>query len=566
MIIHNIKIRNFKSCYGEHSFDFDKLNGLVKLSGPIGSGKTTLGEAIIWGLYGTIKGQNNGQLVSWNCKECEIELNLSSKNKDIHIIRNILKPLIIEINGKTLSASNKRDTQSILEEELLDVPKLAVIKMCIISFNQFNSLASMNPNETKMFLDEIFGFKLFSDYNNEVVLERKNEQNEIIKLQALYDENIQQIEYLKSKQLTQTSELEDSIDIEKLNLQKQNIINKGLELKKKKEEQVKERKEKEKEYSIKIKNCQAKMTEAMTLGKQAKEQYNTFKSGYCPTCGHEINKLDIEKYKNVMTTYANDYKNWQASQQEFENECSNMINEYNKKIESIESEMSDLRSEIGKIDSEIKSYENSVKLINENYDSLIDEYTKKGEEIKKQLDRCDIEIGEWNEMNELFSKTLRYKLLDTLIPHINKSIQYYINKLEQNYHVVYDQEFKAHIYVDGFGKEIAYNNLSTGQRKSLDLAIIFGILQNVIANVNVNILFLDELFSNMDINARNIMLSLLNESLSEDKTIFIINHAEMNDDFFSHKIRVHLENRKIKSTIKDVGDVIIRCSKYEQIF
>ena len=235
MIIHNIKIRNFKSCYGEHSFDFDKLNGLVKLSGPIGSGKTTLGEAIIWGLYGTVKGQNNGQLVSWNCKECEIELNLSSKNKDIHIIRNISKPLIIEINGKTLSASNKRDTQSILEEELLDVPKLAVIKMCIISFNQFNSLASMNPNETKMFLDEIFGFKLFSDYNNEVVLERKNEQNEIIKLQALYDENIQQIEYLKSKQLTQTSELEDSIDIEKLNLQKQNIINKGLELKKKKQ-------------------------------------------------------------------------------------------------------------------------------------------------------------------------------------------------------------------------------------------------------------------------------------------------------------------------------------------
>ena len=51
MIIHNIKITDFKSCYGSHYFDFDKMKGLIKLSGPIGSGKTTIGEAlgIIWG-------------------------------------------------------------------------------------------------------------------------------------------------------------------------------------------------------------------------------------------------------------------------------------------------------------------------------------------------------------------------------------------------------------------------------------------------------------------------------------------------------------------------------------
>ena len=39
--------------------------------------------------------------------------------------------------------------------------------------------------------------------------------------------------------------------------------------------------------------------------------------------------------------------------------------------------------------------------------------------------KSDIEIGEWNEMNELFSKTLRYKLLNSLIPQINNSIQYF---------------------------------------------------------------------------------------------------------------------------------------------
>ena len=84
---------------------------------------------------------------------------------------------------------------------------------------------------------------------------------------------------------------------------------------------------------------------------------------------------------------------------------------------------------------------------------------EKSNNIKKQLDESNIEIQEWTEMNELFTKTLRYKLLDTLIPNINKSIQFFINKLEQNYKVEFDQEFKAHIFVDSFSKEISYNNL-----------------------------------------------------------------------------------------------------------
>ena len=57
----------------------------------------------------------------------------------------------------------------------------------------------MNPNETKQFLDDIFGFKLFTDYNNEIVIERKTQMSENAKLKAIYDENIQQIEYLENK-------------------------------------------------------------------------------------------------------------------------------------------------------------------------------------------------------------------------------------------------------------------------------------------------------------------------------------------------------------------------------
>ena len=567
MIIHNITIKDFKSCYGTHYFDFDKMKGLVKLSGPIGSGKTTLGEALLWGLFGTVKGQNNNQLIAWNCKACEIELNLTCKDNNIHIIRNIREPLVVEINGRKLAASNKKDTQAILEEEIYDVPKLAIIKMCIISFNAFNSLCSMSVGETKMFLDEIFGFKIFSEYNDEIKVERKQQENEQIRLQSVYEENLLQIENLKQKQEEQTIQLKESVDLDGIKEQRNDLVNQGIALKNKKAALKVEREQKDKEYDTQIQLFLNKMTEAVTLGKQAKNHYNTFKSGICPTCGQHIDQAHIDEYKNKMEEYANIWKQNNEEKIKLENEKQKVHESYHEPMIKCDEEMDKLRKQISKLDAELKSYNDSVQLIQDNYDELIKEYEEKSKELKSQLDKCTSEIVEWGEMNDLFSKTLRYNLLETLIPHINKSIQFFINKLEQNYKIEFDQEFKAHIYVDGWDKEIAYNNLSTGQRKSLDLAIIFGILQNIIANVDLNILFLDELFSNMDANARNIMLSILNENIGGNKTIFVINHAEMQDDMFKHKIRVCLEKKKIISLSQKKGeDVIVQASKYSQEF
>ena len=567
MIIHNIRINNFKSLYGEHYFDFDKCKGLIKLSGPIGSGKTSLAEAIIWGLFGTIKGQTNTSIISWNEKTCEIELNITSKGKSINIIRNIKEPLMIKINDKLLNASNKRDTQQILEEELLDIPKLAVVKMCIISFTQFNSLANMSPGETKQFLDDIFGFKLFSEYNEQALIERKNKTNDQLRLNSIYEDNLNQIEKLKQKQLTQTNQLSESIDVNSLNENRQLLVNQGLALKEKKENLKKERDTKDREFDKRIREIQNKMTEAATLGKQAKNHYNTFKTGVCPTCGQKIDQANIDNYKNIMTQYANIYRENETIKNQLDQEKIQSKESYAKLMSGCDLEMDGLRKQISKIDAELKSYNDSVQLIQENFEELVKEYETKAQKIKEELDKCDVEIAEWNEMIELFTKTLRYNLIESLIPHINKSIQYFINKLNQPFTVKYDQEFKAHIFVDSWDREINYNNLSTGQKKTLDLAIIFGVLQNIISTIDMNIIFLDELFSNMDADTRNIMLNLLNETMVKDKSIFVVNHAEMADDFFTHKIRVSLQNKKIKyiNKNKEEEEIIIKCSKYEQI-
>jgi len=549
MIIKDIKITNFKSLYGEHYFNFDDLDGLIKLSGSIGSGKTSLGEAILYGLYGSVKTHKNPNLIAWGTKSCCVEINLVSKGKNINILRDIYQPLKITVDGKLVGASNKRDTQQILEEELFDVPKLAIERMCIISFNQFNSLASMNPGQTKEFLDNVFGFKTFSEYNNVIVNERKNQMTENTRLQTLLNETKSQIEYLLQKKENQKQKIHESIDIDKLKADREELVKKGKQAKSDKEQINKELEEKKTSII-------SQMSEYALLGKQEKEYYNTFKSGKCPTCGNEIDPSKISESKDKMMEYADKWKALDADKKVLESEYQVKIAEKNNEIQS-------LKEAIEKIDSQITVYKNNIKLLNENYDNLMSDNEIKLKEYEKQLSASDIEIGEWNEMNELFSKTLRYKLLNSLIPQINKSIQYFINKLELDYVISFDQEFKSHITTENNFKEIQYSDLSTGQRKSVDVAIIFGIIQNIIANVNFNIFFLDELMSNMDAEARNNMLSILKETLSENRTIFVINHAEMQDDFFNHKIRVRLNRKKIMGKTEEI---FIKNSTYEKVF
>ena len=554
MRLQKIRIENFKSIYGVQEFDFESLEGLVKLSGAIGSGKTTVSEAIIWGLYGTVKDQKNPDLISWNTKTCQIDLDLVSKNRKIHITRNIKEPLKVEIDGKLLAASSKRNTQEILETEFFDVPKMAIDRMCIISFNMFKgSLANMSPYDTKQFLDNIFGFKTFTQYNDKVVEMKKTETNEAARLNAVYSDVLKQIDYLKEKQARQQAELQSSVDTAGLREERDALVKQGVELRATIDKMTSE-------YNSQNQELYKKQIESKTLGTQAKNTYNTFRSGKCPTCGHDIELSDVQKYHDTMMKYASSYKEYEAERAALADKFNKDVAPYNEKINSI-------KSRCKEIDNIMIVQMNKIKLLADNYDALIADYTKKAEDLKVQISKTETEVSDWNEMNELFTKTLRYNLLETLIPHINNSIQLFINKLDLQFKVSYDQEFKAHIYVDTFDKEISYNNLSTGQKKSLDLAIVFGILQNVIANVEFNVLFLDELFSNLDAESRNLMLSLLNETLVKDRCIFVVNHAEMSDDYFSHKLRVELVNKKIKdASTKKKEDVIVKSSKYVQVF
>ena len=76
--------------------------------------------------------------------------------------------------------------------------------------------------------------------------------------------------------------------------------------------------------------------------------------------------------------------------------------------------------------------------------------------------------------------------------------------------------------------------------KVVNISIILGVLKTIMSSVNFNICLLDELLSNMHTELRGDICKVLKDNLKEEQTIFIISHAELDDQYFDGSLDVEL--------------------------
>ena len=117
----------------------------------------------------------------------------------------------------------------------------------------------------------------------------------------------------------------------------------------------------------------------------------------------------------------------------------------------------------------------------------------------------------------------------------------YAQELHQPYIVSFDNNFKCSVSLCGYNENIPISSLSTGQLKTVDMMIILGVLGTIIGSSSVNIIFLDELFSNLDGNLKNDMCSVLHNFISKNDTMFVISHQELDERYFNGTIKLHID-------------------------
>lgn len=526
MHIQKIRIENFKSIYEPLEIDFEEVRGFWKISGSVGAGKTSIGEAIIYGLFGTVGGKNQTDLISWGRKHGMIEVWCNSKARNIYIKRELnsygQSPIYVEVDGEELIFTNKRNAQTQLEQEYYDTSRVTLELLCIISFNNFKSLATLNTADTKKFLDQVLGFYTLTEYADVCKQLRSDNLTRINQVTTVIDklesqvrklEEISRMEVITGNIVEVKQEI-DSLLVLKEQLEK-DIIN---EMRIKKEEQQEWNKKK---------------ISLVTLGRHKKEEIDFIEKGICPTCGAAIDQSQLEikkKEREVLldqyNTVSKEVDRVVSELRLLDDKMSNATSEYKTKIDESKVLLTRLEEQAKRIKintSEIEVLKQNI----EGNEQLLTEYQS--------------EDAEWEQLWNILSVQIRSKILQSFIPALNKNILKYVQRLHLPYMVEFDSNFKCSISLCGIDKDIPISSLSTGQLKTVDMVIILGVLGTVIGSNGINILFLDELFSNLDAGLRNEMCCVLKEYLKPDSTIFIISHTDLENKYFDGNIYMKLE-------------------------
>jgi DNA repair exonuclease SbcCD ATPase subunit len=526
MHINRIRIENFKSIYEPIELDFNNIKGFWKIAGSVGSGKTTIGEAIIYGLFGSVGGKNQADLISWGRKHGTIELWCTSKSNNIYIKRELnaygQSPIYVEINGEELIFTNKRDAQSQLEQEYYDTSKTTLELLCIISFNNFKSLATLNSNDTKKFLDQVLGFSTLTEYTDICKRLRSDNLIRINQINSTIDKLDSQVR--KLEELSNTAVITGDI------VSVKQEINSLMVLKDQLEKEIKLEILGKKEQQQKL---DKKKTTLITLGKNKKKEIDFIEKGVCPTCGAPIDQSQLESKKQERLLLLEQYEAINTQCNEI---CAELMS-LDEKMTSINSEykvkIDDAKILLTRLEEQAKRIQ-----INASEIEIIKQNISGNEKLLRELQKED---AEWEQLYNILSVQIRSKILQSFIPSLNNNILKYTQRLHLPYIIQFDSNFKCNISHYGMDREISISSLSTGQLKTVDMVTILGVLGTIIGSNGINILFLDELFSNLDNNLRGEMCAVLKESVDPNNTVFIISHTELEDKYFDGELHMKLE-------------------------
>ena len=526
MKVQRIKISKFKSIYDTLEINFEDVRGFWEIGGAVGTGKTTIGEAIIFGLFGTVGGKNNGDLISWGQKHTLVELWCQSNGHDIYIKREINKygqsPIYAEVDGEELVFSNKRDAQSQLESEYYDVTRTTLELLCIISFNNFKSLATLNASDTKKFLDQVLGFYTLSQYSEACKELRRQTISEGAKLDTQINSNTDQIN--KIMELASLARIEGDM---------QETMSEIKKLEKERDEYDSQMAEKLMGMRKEWAGYQAEISKIKTLGSNKKKEIDFIKKGTCPTCGAPIDQSSLpikEQERQVLLDQYNVVT-------EKANKLQTDIGYVELGVKIRDGQFRDNLVELRNLLTQLKEQEKRS-AINM---GAVEQLKEENEKLSKNRDNISAEEAEWDELYNILNEGVRSKILASFIPTLNKNILKYTQQLYQPYVIEFDPSFKCRIKICGMDDEISLSSLSTGQLKTVDMCVIMGVLGTIMSNISFNITFLDELFSNMDAELRSTMCQVLRQNQKPGQTLFIISHVELDSKYFDGQINAKLE-------------------------
>ena len=527
--------------------------------GENGAGKSTMLDAISFGLYGKpYRNINKPQLVnSITSKRCVVEVEFSSKGKE-YLIRRGIKPNVFEIfcDGKMIDQNaSVREYQEYLEKNVLKLNHKSFTQIVVIGSANFIPFMQMKVWERRDVIEDLLDIEIFTKMNN--ILKEKINKNKDDVIDAKYQiDMLEQRITLTKKHLNEIMSMQKSdrdaklkkveeleTRLNDLRLQYEGKANHVKYL----HESIKDRDT--------IKGKQRKLNELkMQLSSKVQNiqsQIEFFKDhDDCPTCHQSIDEEFKEDHICEQQEKQLEIKDGIDKMNEHFTEVERRLNE----ISAVQDTINDINQIIMNLNSEMTSTQNGIKELNQSLEQVqqvqeTDDLDELNTTLGKNKERHEVLLRE-KERYEIASSLLKdggikSKIIKQYVPIINKLMNKYLAAMEFFVQFELDEQFNEKIK-SRFRDEFTYDSFSEGEKMRIDLSLLFTwrAVAKLRNSVTTNLLIMDEVFdSSLDTTGTDEFLKLITQ-LTQDTNVFVISHK--GDQLFD-KFHSNIRFEKVKN-------------------
>ena len=544
IIFKKISWRNFLSTGDKPTIVFLDRSSTTLIIGENGSGKSTILDALTFGLFGKpFRNINKPQLVNAiNERGLLVEIDFSIGKKNFTVRRGV-KPNVFEIfqNGKMFDqTANVRDYQDYLERVVLKLNYKSFTQIVLLGNSSFEPFMQLKQADRRAIVEDLLDIQIFSSMN--MILKQKNselkgefQQNENqrdlneskTKMQQEYIERLQQdnesIVFEKSQEIRNFKKQKDysvgtlnALQEQVLTLNDKMLLEDGVQKK-----------------ASEFGTLQNKIDVKLDQEQKELKFYET--NSTCSQCKQDIDDVfkkeriidiskGIDEKKDGLDKILTQIENLEKELGEFKS-IGREVAEKNKRLAGLESEIQSLDSNIERTQKEIEKLQEKKEL-----DSVEENTLQSLQEDLRTLEGQYQGLCETKQTYEYANELLRdsgikTKIIRQYVPIINKYVNKYLNELDFLINFTIDENFSETIRSQ-YRDEFTYASFSEGEKMRIDLALLFTwrMVAKLKNSVNTNLLILDEVFdSSLDTEGTDAFLKIIN-TLDTDTNVFVISH------------------------------------------